>query len=79
MSEKYLSELLHFDGESFIKFNIVEVNLDKGQVTVAITNQGKISVNTFDLLGPKNDLFFEYGVMLDEIYIEDFTQIKGEN
>ena len=79
MSEKYLSEILHFDGENYIKFNIVEINRDKREVKIAITNQGKISVNTFDLLGPKNDLFFEYGVMLDEIYIEDFTKIKEEN
>ena len=79
MSEKYLSEILHFDGENYIKFNIVEINRDKREVKVAITNQGKISVHTFDLLGSREDLFFEYGVMLDEIYIEDFTQIKGEN
>ena len=79
MNEKYLSELLHHDGENLIKFNIVEMNLDKGEITVAITNQGKISVNTFDLLSDKGRLFFEYGVMLEEIYVDDFAQIKGEN
>jgi len=79
MNEKYLSELLHHDGEKFIKFNIVEFNDDKGEVTVAITNQGKISVQSFELMSDDGRLFFEYGVMLTEIYIDDFTQIKEEN
>ena len=78
MNEKYLSELLHYDGESLIKFNIVEINEDKGEITVAITNEGKITVNSFDLLF-NGRLYFEYGVMLEEIYVDDFTQIKGEN
>jgi len=78
MNEKYLAELSHHDGENIITFNIVE--LKQGEVTVAITNQGKISVVSFDLLQSKNGRsYFEYGIMLEEIYIEDFTQIKGEN
>lgn len=80
MEKHYLSELSHFDGESFIKFNIVEINMDRGEITVAITNQGKISVHTFDLIKKFDSerLYFEYGVMLEEIYVDDFTQIKED-
>jgi len=79
MEKSYLSELSHFDGEKLIKFNIVEIDIDREEIKVAITNQGKISVQRFDLRGSKEDLFFEYGVMLEEIYINDFKQIKEEN
>ena len=75
MNEKYLAELSHHDGENIITLNIVE--LKKGEVVVAITNQGRISVVSFDLMESNGRLYFEYGIMLEEIYIEDFT-LKGE-
>lgn len=40
--------------------------------TIAITCAGKISVKDFDLQEDGNELYFEYGPLLDIIYIEDF-------
>ena len=75
-----LNELSHFDGENLVKFNIVEFNTEKKEITVAITNQGKISVHSFDLLKANDGrLFFDYGIMREEIAVKDFTKIKEEN
>ena len=67
-------EYEYFNGENFITFDIIEVNEDKQQVTVAISNEGKIIEETFDLLKDKVDRqYFEYGLYLDKIYIDEFT------
>lgn len=50
----YLSEFEFFDGDEFITFNIVDINTDRNLITVAVTNQGKISVITYDLLTDKH-------------------------
>jgi len=70
----YLSELSYFDGDHFVTFNIVEIDTEK--IIIAITNEGKISVQGFDL--KKSDdgrLFFEYGPMLDEIAVDNFEHV----
>ncbi len=60
----YLSEFELYDGEVFITFNIVGIDLDSNEVQVAVTDKGRISVVTYDLLTDKNGrLYFEYGVM----------------
>ena len=41
----YMKEFEYFDGENFVTFNIVDMK-DKS-VTVAVTNQGKISYLDF--------------------------------
>ena len=40
----YMQEFQFFDGESIIRFNIVDLNEDKQEIYVAITRQGEISV-----------------------------------
>ena len=42
----YLSEFELYDGEAFITFNIVGIDLDRNEVQVAVTDRGKISVVT---------------------------------
>lgn len=38
-----------------------------------VTDRGKISVITYDLLTDKNgDMYFEYGCMLEKVNIDDF-------
>ena len=37
-----MKEYQHYDGEAFITFNIV--NLEENNVTLAVTNRGKISI-----------------------------------
>ena len=69
----YLSEFQLHDGEVFITFNIVAINTDKNEITVAISNRGRISVTTYDLLTDSNGfLYFEYGIDYEKININDF-------
>ena len=76
----YLSEFELFDGDHFITFNIVELD-DNKKITVAISNQGKISVVTYDLLNDNGRCYFEYelnDIMSEEIDVDDFEQVEEE-
>ena len=43
---------------------------------VAVTDRGKISLVTYDILTDKTGRrYFEYGCMFDRIYIDDFVTI----
>ena len=69
----YLSEFQFHDGEVFITFNIVSIDTSKNEITVAISNRGRISVTTYDLLTDSNGfLYFEYGIDYEKINIDDF-------
>ena len=77
MKKQYqLSEFQLYDGEAFITFNLIDINTEKKEITVAITNRGKISVRTFDLLEDCGRYYFEYGVNYTEINIKDFEEIE---
>ena len=65
-----MAEYQHFDGETYITFNIVYAT--EKEVRLAITNRGKISVLTYDLYTDENCKYFEYGCMYEKIYIEDW-------
>ena len=68
----YLSEFQLHDGEAFVTFNIVSIDTSKNEITVAVSNRGRISVITYDLLTDNNGFFFEYGVDYEKIRIYDF-------
>lgn len=71
----YLSEFEWFDGEDYITFNLTDVDLEKGEVQVAVTDRGRISVVTCDLMTDKaGRLYFEYGVMFERMYLDDFEE-----
>ena len=77
MKKQYqLSEFQFYDGEEFITFNLIDINTEKKEITVAVTNRGRISVHTFDLLEYCDRLYFEYGVDLNQIDLADFEQIE---
>ena len=40
----------YFDGDHFITFDIIDVDEENNTVIVAISNQGRITQDTFDLL-----------------------------
>jgi hypothetical protein len=65
-----------FDGEAWITFNIVDLNELKNEIQVAITNRGKITVVTYDLLKDDNGYYFEYGCDYSKINISDFKEVK---
>ena len=73
----YLKEFQYFDGYTEIIFNIVDINFEKMTITLAITNQGKISVIEYDLKRDKeNNLYFEYGYQNEKIAVDDFETIN---
>ena len=72
----YLREFQLYDGEVDITFNIVAIDTVKEEITVAITNRGRISVVTYDLLKNVNGYYFEYGIYFEKINILDFEEVK---
>ena len=72
----YLSEYELYDGECFITFNLVGVDLDRNEIQVTVSDRGRISVVTYDLMTDKNGrLYFEYGVMFERVYLDDFEEV----
>ena len=74
----YMKELEYFDGESYITFNIVELNKEKQEIYVAVTRQGKISITNYSLYKDKNGWYFEYGCSFEKIRLTDFQEIENE-
>jgi len=74
----YMSEFELYDGEHFVTFNIVDICAVRDEITVAVTNGGKISVCTFDLKSDDERLYFEYGVMQEQIAVDDFVKVEGD-
>ena len=72
----YLHEFKIHDGEAWITFNIVDISELKNEISVAITNRGKITVVTYDLYQDENGYYFEYGCEYTKININDFKEIK---
>ena len=72
----YLHEFAIFDGEAWITFNIVDISELKNEISVAVTNRGKITVVTYDLYQDENGYYFEYGCEYTKININDFKEIK---
>ena len=71
----YLSEYELYDGECFITFNLVGVDLDRNELQVAVSDRGRISVVTYDLMTDKTGrLYFEYGVMFERVYLDEFEE-----
>lgn len=74
--EIYLSENRVFINDGYIVFNIIELDIDAGKITVNINNQGKHSIDTFHLYVSDDCLYFEYGSPIPEkIYLSDFKEI----
>ena len=69
-----MPEFDYFNGENFITFNLIEIDDEKREVTIAVSNTGRISVKIFDLLFDGNRRYFEYGFSYTKIYIDEFTE-----
>lgn len=74
----YMKEYRHFNGDYNVIFNLIEVNTDNDTVTVIVNNLGKITQRTFELKEENGWLYFEYGVMNEQIFIDDFVRIGGD-
>jgi len=77
--DRYMNEYIHHDGENFITFNIVEINTAKCEIIVAVSCAGKLSEHTFDLLQNNNGYYFEYGMCLTKIFLDNFEQVEEEH
>ena len=65
-----------YDGEDYVNFTILNLNLDKKLVQLAISDRGKISIVDYDLLQTKNgEFYFEYINALNKIMLEDFEEL----
>lgn len=73
-SEEDFSEFEIFDGEDFIKFNVVELDEEHKTITVAVTNRGRISVITYDLVIESDRMYFEYGNLYSKVVIDEFEK-----
>ena len=72
----YLSEFEIFDGEEFITFNVVGIDTARKQAQIAVTDRGKISVITYDLMQDKDgNLYFEYGCTYQKVWLDDFMEV----
>ncbi len=76
-NEYYMKEYRHFNGDYNIIFNLIEVNTDNNTATVAINNLGKLTQQTIELRTENDAIYFEYGVMNDKIFIDDFVSVEG--
>ena len=75
----YLQEFHYFDGDHYIIFNIVAIDFERKEITVAISNQGKITQQTFELKGSDDKLYFEYGIFDEnKILVDEFEEIEEE-
>lgn len=76
-NEFFMKEYRHFNGDYNVIFNLIEVNTESMTATVAINNLGKLTQQTVELRTENDALYFEYSVMNDKIYIDDFVNIEG--
>lgn len=76
-NEHFMKEYWHFNGDYNVIFNLIEVNTENMTVAVAIINFGKLSQQTNELREKNGRLYFEYDVMNDKIFIDDFEDIEG--
>lgn len=73
--EYYLREFQLYDGECDITFNLVGIDFIKEEITVAVSNRGRISVVSYDLLKNDNGYYFEYGIDFEKIHLNDFEEV----
>ena len=65
-----------FDGDHFITFDIIAINEYRNEITLVISEQGKITQDTYPLLGDGNNRYFEYGKFYEnKIALNDFEEV----
>lgn len=74
-----MSEYEYFDGDHFIIFDIIDVNEENKTITIVISNQGRITQETFELFYDEkyleqcnDDRYFKYGLYQDKIPLCEF-------
>lgn len=76
MCKEFMQEYHHYYQDRYITFNILEVDRDKGTITVNISDTGRLTVDTFELHNENGWEYFEYGVpVVERIYLDDFEEV----
>lgn len=65
-------EFEYFNGYDYTIFDIIETDVDRMKITVAVSHTGKVSIITYELNENENGLCFEYNPLFSKIYIEEF-------
>ena len=68
-----LQELLGISRSESYRITLDEL---KNEISVAVTNRGRITVTTYDLYKDENGYYFEQGCEFTKININDFKEIK---
>ena len=63
------ADLSLFYDDAFVDFYVIDINDDTNQITVVVSNLGKITQQTFDLQDDRNGQYFEYGIYRQKVYL----------
>lgn len=75
----FMREFQLYDTDHFITFNIIGIDFERRLITVNISNQGRLSVQMFDLKGEDDALYFEYGIFDEnKIPVDEFEEIEED-
>ena len=76
MCKEFMRENIVFINDSFVVFNIIDLDIDAGKITVNITENGHHTIDTFELFDLDGWAYFEYGRPAPEkIYLDDFEEV----
>ena len=77
MCKEFMRENIVFINDSFVVFNIIDLDRDAGKITVNITENGHHTIDTFELFDLDGWAYFQYGRPAPEkIYLDDFEEVK---
>lgn len=76
MCKEFMRENIVFINDSFVVFNIIDLDRGAGKITVNITKKGHHTIDTFELFDLEGWTYFEYGRPAPEkIYLDDFEEV----
>ncbi len=77
MCKEFMYENTVFINDTYVTFNIIELDRNAGKITVNISNSGHHKIDTFELFDLDGWSYFEYGRPVPKkIYLDDFIEVK---
>ena len=76
MCKEFMYENTVFINDTYVTFNIIELDRESWKITVNISISGHHTIDTFELKDIDGWTYFEYGRPVPEkIYIDDFCEV----